>query len=459
VNNDDEADEDEPGLKIDITSDCEAEDKKDSQSEESQDESMPKFEIPLLPPSFDTTNFLKSTTKIDISSSVSQLMEKEAPKPVEVASPSRDPRSRDPRMSAQKSPKIPEIASPTYRDPRQKVEPVRRTSIYEIESPSEDEDHGKMEKDKDMRLPPFLRGPENGDVDLRFPFTPMANYVPATEIDGSYGTHVFDKYEVKIVEVPKPDYVDIRKSFRDADSTKDPRLMKLFGLQETPEEPPPTAAVKTPLPTGLSSDPRKRKLQEAEATGPKKLQITTILRNSNHYNELSSSQKMVVNEVLAELTKELKAFHANPMPNKIFDNSFITQRPKLQQILIGLGVFVGPDGEFEDIKEMPMMQMPNIQLPPPMIPNLPPPSLISLNQPPPNFIPNMRPGLLGSGPNMPFGNNFDGPPDMNFGPMNQGMNQFNDQFNNNNRRDQRQNSNNFRNNSNRNNNYSRNRRN
>lgn len=493
VNNDDEV-EDEPGLKIDetyCTSDYEAEDKKDSQSEDdqqSQDESAPKFEIPLLPPSFDTSNFLKSTpvvTKIDISSSVSQLMEKEAPKPIvssEAASPSRDPRSRDPRMSSQKSPvsakdspKIPEIASPTYRDPRQKQEPLRRTSIYEIESPSEDEDLIKIDRDKDMRLPPFLRDSENGDVDLRFPFTPMSNYVPATEIDGSYGIHIFEKYEVKVVDVPKPDYAEIRRSFRQTENTQDPRLKKLCGLQEPVEETAnvaaPTVPAKTGLPNILPLDPRKRKQQELEASGPKKLQISTILRNSNHYNDLSSSQKMVVNDVLAELTKELKAFHANPMSNKIFDPSFITQRPKLQQILIGLGVFVSGDGEFEDIKDMPMITMPNIQLPPPMIPNLPPPSLISLNQPPPNFLPNMRPGLLGVAPSLPFGNNFDVPADMNFPPMNQGM-PFGDQFNNNNsnrdfgsnqnnRRDQRNSG--FRNNSNRNNNnnnnYSRHRRN
>lgn len=480
ISNDEEV-EDEPGLSIDetyCTSDYEQEDKKDSQSEDdhqSQDEAQPKFELPLLPPSFDTSNFLKSTTKIDISSSVSQLMEKEAPKVVvsESPSPSRDPRMRDPRMKSspvadqsKESPKAPEIASPTYRDPRQAklLEAPRRTSIYEIESPSEDEELiTKIDRDKDMRMP-FLRDAENGDIDLRFPFTPMSNYVPATEIEASFGTHIFEKYEVYVVEVPKPDYSDIKRSFRQSENTQDPRLKKLCGLLDETA----TSTSKVGLPNILPADPRKRKLERDEPVAPKKLQISTILQKSKHYNELSSSQKMVVNEVLAELSKQLKLFHADPSPNKIFDSGFVTQRPKLQQILIGLNVFVNAEGDFEEIKEMPMVTMPNIhQLPPPIIPNLPPPSLLSLNQPPPAFL--GRPPLLGLAPNMPF-SNFD-PQDvahMNFSHMNQGGMPFgSDQFNrdfgsNQNRRDQRQQNSGFRNNNNnnnRNNNYSRHRRN
>lgn len=471
LNNDDEV-EDEPGLRIDetyCTSDYEQEDKKDSQSEDDQPMPDAKFELPLLPPSFDTSIFLKSTpvvAKIDISSSVSQLMEKETPKPTEVPSPSRDPRSRDPRMTPKVSPvtsKIPEIASPTYRDPRQKVEAARRPSIYEIESPSEDDDLIKIDRDKDMRLPPFLRDSENGDVDLRFPFTPMANYVPATEIDAAYGTFIFEKYEVKIVDVPKPDYAQIRNSFKQSENTQDPRLKKLCGLLDGQE----VTSPKSGLPNILPLDPRKRKHETQKEDAPKKLQITTILQNSKHYNELSSSQKMVVNEVLAELSKALKQFHADTTPNKIFDSAFIAQRPKLQQILIGLGVFVNASGELEEITEMPnMVTLPNIHQLPPMIPNLPPPSLMSLNQPPPNFMTgNMRPGLLGIAPNISQFGNFEQQQqqqEMNFPPMGQGM-PFGEQFNrgsnqNNNRRDQRQNSS-FRNNSNRNNNYSRHRRN
>lgn len=481
LNNDDE-EENEPGLKIDenyYTSDHEQDEKKDSQSEDdqqSQDELAKPFD--LLPPSFDSSNFFKSstTTKIDVSSSVSQLMEMEAPKPVVQAesptsTPLRDPRMRsnsDPRKPppatiVKDAPAVPEIASPTYRDPRQqKVEPVRRASIYEIESPSEEEEVTvNIDKDKDMR---FLNT-DNGDIDLRFPFPPMANYVPATEIEASFGTHIFDTFDVHVVDVPKADYNDIRRSFRNLENTQDPRLKKLFGFGEAKQDSP--RSVNSSSSTA-PVDPRKRRAQEPE--GVKKLQISTILQNSKHYNELSSSQKMVVNEVLAELTKELKVFHANASPSKIFDSSFITQRPKLQQVLIGLGVFVNSDGDFEEIKDVPnlaMMNMPKMPIPPPIIPTLT--SLpISLNQPPPMIV---RPGLLGFAPPpaLPFASNIMDPNmqnDMNFSALNQmafgGNDQFNQRNNNNNnsnngnRRDQRQN---FRNNNNNRNNNYRNRRN
>lgn len=477
LNNDNDENEDEPGLKIDETygSDYEAEEKKDSQSEDdaqSNGEPSNSLSIPLLPPSIiDTSAFLKTTpAKVDISSSIQQqLMEKE--KPV-----SRDPRSRDPRMAAQSktADTIPEISSPTYRDPRQQSnqEAPRRTSIYEIESPSEDEDiQIKLSKDKDMRLPPFLRDSENGDIDLRFPFTPMSNYVPATEIEASYGTYNFEKYEVKIIDIPRPDYSDIRRSFRQSES-QDPRLKKLCSVKSDSDKEEQLANITLP------SDPRKRKAQEMKndpppQSGPKKLQISTILQNSKHYNELSSSQKMVVNDVLSELSKQLKIFHADHSPSKVFDTTFITNNPRLQQILIGLGVFVNAEGEFEEIKDYPMqtpapqvVNLPNIhQMPPAIVPsifNQPPPPNLML-QPPPNFLANapnlVRPGILGMAPP-----NFFDPSQDAFGSLNQPP-PFtnNDQMNfNRNQRQQQQSggNNNFRNNSQRNsgNNYRNNRR-
>lgn len=455
--NDDE-EENEDGLRIDenyCTSDYEQEEKKDSQSEDDQQaqEEMSAKPFDLLPPSFDSSNFLKATTtKIDISSSVSQLMEMDQPKlPVTSAeSPSsRDPRSRDPRdprkTVAKESPKIVEIASPTYRDPRQNKasEIVKKTSIYEIESPSEEEDITiNLDKDKDMRFN-FMNS-ENGDVDLRFPFTPMANFIPATEIEAAYGVHVFETFKVHVVDIPKPDYSEIKRSFRQIENTQDPRLKKLCGLSgettttlqrhlDVPTIKSPSLSMNSS--SAVPSDPRKRRAQEQEMAGPKKLQISTILQNSQHYNELSSSQKMVVNEVLAELTKELKAFHANPTLNKIFDSSFITQRPKLQQVLIGLGVFVNNEGDFEEIKqEIPPINptMINLaakmQIPPPMIPNLAAAPLISLNQPPPNFA--LRPGIHGIAPNiqnLPFASNIIEQNEINFQAMNQMP--FGDHFN------------------------------
>lgn len=485
LNSNDEENEDEPGgLKIDYASDCEAEERKDSQSEDDQSEeiktNMSSSNVQLLPPSFDTTAYLNSSSvlsKVDISSSIQQLMEKAAP--TEKVS-HRDPRVRS---STQKpSETIVELSSPTYKEVNsssssssiQKQEQSRRTSIYEIESPSEDEDINviKLGKDKDMRVPPFLRDSENGDVDFRFPFAPMTNYIPATEIEASFGTHVFNKYEVKIVDIPKPDYSEIKRSFQKMDIIQDPRLKKLCNLGESNQSN-----------SSSNLDPRKRKQNDSGTTdsvhsnssasnaGTKRLQISTILQNSKHYNDLSSSQKMIVNDILAELSKQLKVFHSDKSSSKIFDTTFITQNPRLSQILIGLGVFVNAEGDFEEIKEMPIATpqvLPNIHQMPPMIPNImqqPPPNLMLQ---PPSFIGtsgNLRPGLLGIAPPNLQTFNFD-PQD--FAPMNSNQNpnfgneqnfNRNQRSGNNNSSSSNNNNNNFRNNSHhRNNNYRSNRR-
>lgn len=463
-NNDDE-NEDEPGLKIDYASDCETDERKDSQSED--DQQMP-TNVPLLPPSFDTSAFLNSAStvlsKVDISSSIQQLMEKSAPNTEkESSSGHRDPRVRNSNSTTTKNNPPIELSSPTYKEPISKsVQPKqdqpRRTSIYEIESPDEDLDV-KIDKDKDMRVP-FMRDSENGDIDFRFPFAPMTNYIPATEIEASYGTHVFNEYKVKIVDIPKPDYSEIKRNFHkmDGSNIQDPRLKKLYGqLQEQSNNS-----------SGTSSnlDPRKRRLNDSKddssqsigSGGPRRLQITTILQNSKHYNELSSSQKMIVNEILSDLSKQLKIFHNDKSPSKIFDTSFITQNPRLSQILIGLGVFVNAEGEFEEIKDMqpiatPPVVLPNVHQMPPIIPNLlqqPPPNLMMQ---PPGFLgsaANLRPGLLGIAPPTL--------PPFNFDPQGSTVNNqpFGNEQNFNNNRNQRgnNNSNNFRNNSHhRNNNY------
>ncbi|CAO1358118.1 unnamed protein product [Diamesa hyperborea] len=485
-------DEDDDELRIDesyCNSDYD-EDKKDQSESDHGDEDTNKnnFEMTLLPPAFDTTMFLKSTSvaKVDISSSVQKLLAPPAAveviKTVEVSPPasttSRDPRSRDPRMqskpatSPSKSPKMSDIGSPTQRDPRAKPEYVKQTSIYEIESPSEDEDIVKLDRDKDMRLPPFLRDTENGDVDLRFPFTPLSNYVPATEIEGAYGTHLFEKYNVHVVEVPKPDYAEVRRSFKfNWESSADPRLKKICGKMDEVKEAPKEKKVEV-VSLVPQSDPRKRKIQEAaaaaeatSASSARKLQITTILQNSQHYKDLSSSQKMVVNQLLAELSLELKRFHADPTSNKIFDSSFITQQPRLQQVLVGLNVYVNATGEFEEITESKTFSLPNMHQMPPMpgMMNIPPPSMLPMTgmipaMPPQAFMAGLRPGLLGIAPNLQF-NHFDADVRQqqmnNFPSMNQGQNNFDVGLNQNFqqfRGDNSSNSNNINNNINRNNN-------
>lgn len=61
-------------------------------------------------------------------------------------------------------------------------------------------------RDKDMRMPsaPLFQNDKfsqrNGDVDLRLPFKPvMANYIPAKEIDASFGSHPLISYKVLLI--------------------------------------------------------------------------------------------------------------------------------------------------------------------------------------------------------------------------------------------------------------------
>uniref|UniRef100_A0A2M4CXX7 Putative rhoa gtpase effector dia/diaphanous n=1 Tax=Anopheles darlingi TaxID=43151 RepID=A0A2M4CXX7_ANODA len=73
--------------------------------------------------------------------------------------------------------------------------------------------------------------------DLGLPFKPiMANYVPATEIDGSIGSHATIIYKVYVVEVPKPNFKSLRRSMQRPMGTRDPRLRRLFGLHSDEED-------------------------------------------------------------------------------------------------------------------------------------------------------------------------------------------------------------------------------
>lgn len=94
------------------------------------------------------------------------------------------------------------------------VKPVRK-SIYEqssddedsqkddnIRSPSDEDNDSQtfsLSKDKDMRFSAIFmdsKDSSNGDIDLRLPFKPLANYEPATEIDASIYSHEKIVYEV-----------------------------------------------------------------------------------------------------------------------------------------------------------------------------------------------------------------------------------------------------------------------
>lgn len=140
--------------------------------------------------------------------------------------------------------------------------------------------------------------------------------------------------------------------------------------------------------------------------------IKTYLPSSEWYQNLSSKHKIMVNQQLALVSTELKKFHKDTTPNKIFDMSFILNNQTLQQMLTNLLIFIDDDGQIhrieQDRNETNMMAA-NMQRPPPININQPPPfvgfPIDHRNGPPPQItfplIPsqiNMRPGLLGMAP-------------------------------------------------------------
>lgn len=141
--------------------------------------------------------------------------------------------------------------------------------------------------------------------------------------------------------------------------------------------------------------------------------IKTYLPSSEWYQNLSSKHKIMVNQQLALVSTELKKFHKDTTPNKIFDMSFILNNQTLQQMLTNLLIFIDDDGQIHRIEQdgdEPSNIVANMQHPPPINMNQPPPfpgfPIDPRNGPPPPqmgfpMMPpqiNMRPGLLGMAP-------------------------------------------------------------
>lgn len=309
------------------------------------------------------------------------------------------------------------------------------------------------DRDKDMRLN-FLnldaKMGEDGasDIDLRLPFKPiMTNYIPATEIDASITSHAPIVYKVHEVDVPNPNYKDIRRNTPRPDRTKDPRLRRIFGMSnEDDNENGPKSdllllGIRSPKSSSSASgqgpvaprvDPRTKRMQEtkiqspvhdggvapnAPGSNPAQLDVQTILQRSNWYLDLSSKHKIMVNQQLAILTTEMKKFHnSDKSPDKLADFMHqLANNQMLQFILTNLNVYMDDSVAFAEVPLVPSQPPPMINVPPPNLGMGPMGHMGPVNIPPPmqkppslfdlprfNCPPEVRPGLLGVAPNMPF---------------------------------------------------------
>lgn len=382
------------------------------------------------------------------------------------------------------SPEI--LNSPKSRDPRSRRSPDKtieankevskkppRISIYEcVDGEPTD---GRRRADVDLRKTDFpafgdtdLRQGTSGDIDLRLglPFKPLPNYTPASEINGSINSHPPFPYKLVQIVIPRPDYTDIRNSTAKSQALVDPRLRKVFRLSIDESNSDSEKASK-PAPSAPRVDPRRKQMIETSVSQDQKsnsLDIQTILQNSNWFKDLSSTQKISVNQHLTPVTQMIKQYQQEKASGKKFDLGPIQNNAVICGIFTNLGITLGESGEYsylpkpkEGLLKTPMnfnqnpfglnsgmsnpgsmeanqhMNMMNI---PPMgmgnvggMNNMNVGHMHGFNQSMPDPRGGPQPGLLGIAPNIPHNfNNFGAP--NNFGNMGfNGSNPGND-FNN-----------------------------
>ncbi|XP_047029848.1 protein suppressor of sable isoform X2 [Helicoverpa zea] len=406
---------------------------------------------------------LGDLSKIDISDEVTKLLntmknnlqENKVENSSEgAASPQNRP--RDPRARRSPEKQSDSIKSSTKRPPR--------VSIYEcIDGEPTD---GRRRTDVDLRqsdfnLPAFgdtdLRQ-TSGDIDFRLglPFKPLPNYTPASEINASINSHPPMTYKVVLIDIPRPDYTDIRNSTAKSQALVDPRLRKVFRLSVDESNSDSEKSNKNSTattPTGPRVDPRRKPKDAGEAVAQDQksssLDLQTILQNSNWYKEMSSTQKIFVNQHLAPVTQMIKQYQQEKVPGKKFDLASIQSNSVLCKIFTNLGVSLGENGEYSylpkpkeallktpvNFNQTPFGMNSNMGGPPGSMDggnmnmmNIPPMGMPGMNNmnlgnmhgfnqsmPDPRGGP--TPGLLGIAPNIPhnFNNKFGGP--NNFGNM------------------------------------------
>lgn len=138
---------------------------------------------------------------------------------------------------------------------------------------------------------------------LALPFKAIQNYTPATEIDASYGSHAPVAWAVHIIDIPKPDYTGLKLSKQEAQTTGDPRLRKIFRL-DLEEKDSPASPKQSPKSTpSVRVDPRIRKMEEpksAQDNNPMSYaQQMNVLQGSTFYQNLTSNQKVMLNQELS----------------------------------------------------------------------------------------------------------------------------------------------------------------
>lgn len=159
--------------------------------------------------------------------------------------------------------------------------------------------------------------------------------------------------------MPRPNYNDIRRNFTIPTHSLDPRLRRIFSLTEAIKpvsmnhigaQESYSLQFEMKEPSNLLSrlDPRLKKENLINNNvRDKNIQIYDfqhVLQESFWFKNLSSNQKITVNQNLADLTGLLKSFNYNLSTNKSLNIPSSTQ-----QILSNLGVFIDELGRIQPI--------------------------------------------------------------------------------------------------------------
>ncbi|KAM8719907.1 hypothetical protein ACLKA7_006030 [Drosophila subpalustris] len=117
-------------------------------------------------------------------------------------------------------------------------------------------------------------------------------------------------------------------------------------------------------------------------------EIRQLMQSSSWYQNLGSNNKIMVNQQLALVFTELKKFHQQESPNKIFDVNFIVSNQTLQQIFAKLHIYIDDNGLVVQLPEEPP-QVGGVGVAGVVVNNLPP-ILPNMSQPPPNLVQLLR---------------------------------------------------------------------
>lgn len=220
-------------------------------------------------------------------------------------------------------------------------------------------------------------------MDYQIPFNPATMW-PTTEVRASIDAHAPMPYVLRSIDVPQPNYNELQQKIGVTEEIEDPRYQKIrrlpiassaaeaklpnfsiFGVPSVPApesiELPGVAPVFDPIsPLVINPAAQQPCALPERQNAPPRIEISSLLRDSEWYMNLTTTEKLTTNRHLSIVALELNSFQANPDPKKRLDLDFIRNNNFLQKMLTNLGVRVSDAGMFE---RLPILNVQNYHPP------------------------------------------------------------------------------------------------